>query len=782
MTREIKFRTLIRIVFSVLLAIFCLSAVSVIGETRDDSNSPANVEPRRSYKKINMPIIVISSYNPETFTVSNNISKFQNACDSLGIRNPIIVENMNCTNFNEAKLWKKRLKNILNKYTINGKINAEAIVCLGQEAWNSYISEKDIDMSVPVLAGLISGNGIYLPDDLDDVNLSTWHPSPVYISQLPAEMYNNMYVSAIVYEYDLKANIEMAKYFFPNVKNIAILTDNTMGGVVMQSNFEEVMKSYPHLHPILLDGRTKDVGEIKKAIRKLPHNTVLLIGTWRVDKNENYYFRDGVYDFKPDNFDLPAISISTIGLGKWAIGGMIPEYQTQGGFLAIAVHDIIKDKKLEGRRAFIKTIPNKKQFDVLAIRHLGISTSELGEASFVNEDITWLDRHPNAKWYIRSVIILLLIFAVFISIVVIRTRKINKSLLDAEHHTKIIMDNVGIGLIFISKDYTVRHENISANPNFKSYKNMHLGTLCYQSRYGLDAPCADCPMEAFASKTRSSFATVDNVEDKIFQLSIIPVYDRLGEFGGLITRVEDITERENNKIEIIKAKEDAENANKLKSLFLANMSHEIRTPLNAIIGFSELLATTDDKEEKQEYKDIVEANNTLLLQLIGDILDISKIEAGTLEFNIHEVDAISILDNIANIFKDKCETAGIKFIINAKDTVLMVHCDTNRINQVLSNFMTNALKFTQSGEIEIGIQDLGDKVRMYVRDTGIGVAEGDKERIFERFVKLNNFAQGTGLGLPICKMIIERHNGVIGIDSVVNEGSTFWFIIPKNIA
>src|SRR5574344_89813 len=768
----------------ILIALFCdtfgamaRSHQGIVQKT-DTAGAPGVIAGGRQIR----PIIVISSYNPETYTVSNNIAQFQEACDSLGIRNPISVENMNCKNFSEAKLWKERLKTILQKYYYNGYLNAAAVVCLGQEAWNSYISEKDIDLSIPVLAGLISGNGIFIPDSLDNVDLSTWRPESVYVSQLPSNMTNHLYMYGIVYEYDLKANIEMAKYFSPHLKNIALLTDNTMGGVVMQSHFIDVMGLYKNLTPILLDGRTNNFEEIKQKIKELPENTVLLIGTWRVDKNENYYLRNDVYDLKPEDVDLPAISVASIGLGNWAAGGVLPDYQMQGKVLAAAVNDILDDKSNESKGAFIKTIPNKKQYDILVLKRLGLVKADFPDASFVNEDISWFEKHPNAKWVILASGLILLIFAVFITIVMVRTRRMNKSLLDAEHHTKTIMDNVGIGLILISKDYIIKHENISSTKSFKFYNKIRRGTICYSSKFGYDKPCKNCPMIAFSNKTLSEFEYVDRHGDTIVQSTLRPVYGRLGDFNGIIARVEDITERERSKIEIIKSKEEAENANKLKSLFLANMSHEIRTPLNAIIGFSELLADTDDKEEKLEYKRIVEANNALLLQLISDILDISKIEAGTLEFTIEKMDVVAMLDSIAGVFKSKCEDKGITLIYSVKPQSIMIYSDKIRLNQVVGNFMTNALKFTSNGSIELGMEEFSDKIKIFVRDTGIGISEANKNKIFERFVKLNNFAQGTGLGLPICKMIVEKLNGSIGVDSNENAGSTFWCILPKGIS
>ena len=228
------------------------------------------------------------------------------------------------------------------------------------------------------------------------------------------------------------------------------------------------------------------------------------------------------------------------------------------------------------------------------------------------------------------------------------------------------------------------------------------------------------------------------------------------------------------------AKDKAENADKLKSLFLANMSHEIRTPLNAIVGFSELMVNCDERDERYEYSKIINANNKLLLQLITDILDLSKIEAGTLEFNIKNINLNNIAEDCFHVFYQQCAEKGIDLRLNIPNSELLVNSDPLRLSQVISNFLTNALKFTEKGYIEIGYIVENDFVKIYVRDSGIGISDDKLEVIFHRFVKLNSFAQGVGLGLSICAMIANKLNGTIGVDSKINEGSTFWLRIPIN--
>lgn len=248
----------------------------------------------------------------------------------------------------------------------------------------------------------------------------------------------------------------------------------------------------------------------------------------------------------------------------------------------------------------------------------------------------------------------------------------------------------------------------------------------------------------------------------------------------LIGSLHIITKRKQIEQELIKTKEQAEESNRLKSMFLANMSHEIRTPLNAIVGFSRLLATVEDENEKEEYIQIIENNNDLLLQLISDILDLSKIETGTMEFVETPVDVNEILEEITQAMTLRAEPKGVAVQFKDRLSEYCILTDRNRLHQVMTNLMTNALKFTDGGAITIGYTLQPDNMlRFYVSDTGCGIPKDKQKDIFTRFIKLNRFVQGTGLGLPICQTIVERMGGEIGVDSEVGNGATFWFTVPN---
>ncbi|MCZ2658323.1 ATP-binding protein [Bacteroides fragilis] len=250
------------------------------------------------------------------------------------------------------------------------------------------------------------------------------------------------------------------------------------------------------------------------------------------------------------------------------------------------------------------------------------------------------------------------------------------------------------------------------------------------------------------------------------------------DFSPIIVSIEwDITQLELMRRELIESKEKAETSDKLKSAFLANMSHEIRTPLNAIVGFSRIISESDNAEERREYYEIVDANNERLLQLINEILDLSKIESGIVEFTYGPVRLHTLCKEIHDAHVFRCPQ-GVELRFDSPDEALSIHSDKNRIFQVFSNLIGNAFKFTTEGSVSYGYKQEGERVVFYVKDTGLGIEPEKLGKVFQRFAKLNNFAQGTGLGLSICKTIIERLGGEIAVSSEVGTGTTFTFWLP----
>ena len=265
---------------------------------------------------------------------------------------------------------------------------------------------------------------------------------------------------------------------------------------------------------------------------------------------------------------------------------------------------------------------------------------------------------------------------------------------------------------------------------------------------------------------------VEGKKRHYFQARIVPF-----ENNKVLALIHDITTRVEHANELVEAKQRAEESDRMKSVFLANMSHEIRTPLNAIVGFSEIVAMTENKEEKEEYVQIIQQNSNLLLQLINDILDLSRIESGKSEMHLQPTDMTTLLEEVGKVHNLKMRY-GIELKIEHPDKEIWTMTDRNRVTQVLFNFLSNAIKNTDGGSITLGMSVEDEWLKLYVRDTGNGIPSDKLMKIFTHFEKVNEFAQGTGLGLPICKSIIDHLGGRVEVESELGKGSTFSFYLP----
>lgn len=294
-------------------------------------------------------------------------------------------------------------------------------------------------------------------------------------------------------------------------------------------------------------------------------------------------------------------------------------------------------------------------------------------------------------------------------------------------------------------------------------------------------------IEGRSDKVREEYRVI-NVQNNIHRIewveaqAAVETRDENGKPLTLVGSSLVITTRKKMEMELTTARDRAEESNRLKSAFLANMSHEIRTPLNAIVGFSGILASTDEEEEKQEYVSIIENNNTLLLQLISDILDLSKIEAGTLEFQYSNIDLNKMLNELTSSLQLKIKSEKVQLTCHLAEKNCFIHTEKNRLSQLLINLISNAIKFTTEGYIRFGYELRGKEIYFYVSDAGCGIPKDKQKSIFGRFVKLNSFEQGTGLGLSICQTLVEHMGGTIGVDSEEGKGSTFWFTLPYKAA
>ena len=375
----------------------------------------------------------------------------------------------------------------------------------------------------------------------------------------------------------------------------------------------------------------------------------------------------------------------------------------------------------------------------------------------------------------------------------------SRKLEHTNHIASAILKNVHAYILLIDNDFKVLKTNYyQLTGTQKGLEEKRVGDLLQcrnalsaEGGCGTHAYCGSCPIRCAirqAFEQRRGFTDLNatlNVltsEKKSVECDAVisGSYFLLNEEENMVLTVHDITQLKQAEKQLALAKEKAENADLSKSTFLANMSHEIRTPLNAITGFAEILASANTEEEKAQYQEIIKMNADLLLQLVNDILDMAKIEAGTLEFVYTKVDINLLLSDLRQLFQMKVNDAGGNIQIIAEPSLpsCSIETDRNRVAQVLSNFTTNAIKFTQEGTISIGYEARDTELYFYVTDTGAGIPADKLPEVFGRFVKLNKDKKGTGLGLSISKTIVNKLEGQIGADSVEGKGSTFWFTIP----
>jgi signal transduction histidine kinase len=607
------------------------------------------------------PVLIISSYNPDARQTSGNIYDFMEEFERLGGKAPIALENMNCKSFSEAPLWKNKMEELLAKY--RGKRSPVLLVLIGQEAWTAYLSQEDsIRGNVPVLAALASRNAIILPDD--SVDLKTWMPNAVdFFNDFP----NSSVKAGFVYEYDVEANINLIKKLYPKTRNIAFVSDNSYGGVSLQAHVVEEMKKHPELNLILLDGRTNTIYTISDKLHELPPNTALLLGTWRVDMYDGYFMRNATYTMMEAAGDVPTFSITSVGIGYWAVGGVIPSYRALGKDMAHQAVRLLQGP--DSDRVEVEVIPNKVQMDSKIVKDKRLDLSFIHQPiEMVNENPSFYEQYKYHIWTVGTILVVLL-SGLFIS-------------LYFYYHTKKLKD-----------------------------------------------------------------------------------------------------ELEESESALREAKDRAEESSRLKSAFLANMSHEIRTPLNAIVGFSDVLASGGTSvDEQQGYVDIIKTNSDLLLRLINDILDVSRLEADRVTFTIEKCDVVPLCQQVLASVSQARKSEN-KYIFECDRESVDLRTDTQRLQQVIINLLSNADKFTRNGKITLKLE-VDDEKRVAtfsVSDTGTGIPLEKQKLVFERFEKLNEYVQGTGLGLSICKLTVEKWGGEIWVDPGYTDGARFVFTHPFEI-
>ena len=375
------------------------------------------------------PVVIVTSYNPDVKTMSDNLTAFSEVYSASDRQNPIVLENMNCLNLPESVLWKERLWTLLEKYYEDGKAPA-AIILLGNEASSAYFSlTSDEIRSTPVLIGARGENIVRLPE-ASDTDFSMWEPESLSLSE---DFPDYNIVSAYVYRYDIERNIELIRHLPSRADTLNFLTDNSFGGITMLSHMKKALSRHPEYRTRFIDGRKMEFSDVDRSIARLSPNNALIIGTWRIDKSDSYAMTNTIYALAHSNPSIPAFTVASVGLGSWAVGGYVPGYRTIGGDLATSLCDYLKTGRVHG----VEIIPSSYRFDYYQTEAFKYDLGWLDDYSYLNKPKSFFEEHLAFILVALSVILILSSCLVLAMVLLRRSRQLRNEL---EHANRMKTD------------------------------------------------------------------------------------------------------------------------------------------------------------------------------------------------------------------------------------------------------------------------------------------------------------------------------------------------------
>lgn len=662
-----------------------------------------------------------------------------------------------------------------------------AVLCIGDPAW--MVCRElfdDVWKDVPVI---ISDSHEWLPATIEKLV----EQAPMTAENIvPESHWHKGYnLTTITPSFQIKETVNLMRQLIPDLNKIAFISDARYVSAVARNEMNKVMsEEFPQLIFSQLSSLELSTEAMLDSLSIYEKNTGIIYFSWfeAIAKHDNSYFIDHIQEVINNFAKSPIFLIATQDLttNNYA-GGFYVDPKVYGKSIVKLLERIRKGESPKDIPPSVGGVP-KSYLSYPYLVSKGISTTLFPkDAIYINPPHNFFNQYKR-EIFIVSIIVFIIIALTIFYIYILNKEKLlkeseNRALKLNDHVFKTIKEPV----CWVSKDGLIL--KILNNPDQK-YLSLSPDDAIGQhvTRYIPNTEEQELHQKMVIDTLRTKNSNrlklhLCNLENEYFWIFVSMIfYDD----DKVICFLQDISDIERERIrgeklndELLRAKEQAEESNRLKSAFIANMSHEIRTPLNAIVGFSDLLNEAENENDRREYVKIIQHNNELLLRLINDVLDLSKIEAGALDLCFSNTDIHLMMNDIYQSTLLRQDNTQVNIIMDAYEGEYFIYTDYSRIEQVLLNFMTNAMKFTQKGEIHLGYKLLCDeKIMFYVTDTGCGLSVSEQQIVFDRFVKFNSFVQGTGIGLTICKLIIEKLEGEIGVKSTPEQGSTFWFTLP----
>ena len=736
-------------------------------------------------------LLIISSYvsgAPWSQTIISHIMQKEYDRKDVSMN----VEYMNILTIETPEILNQYKENLFSTY---GNNPPKAVLMLGNAP---LILRDDMRRHWGDIPLIVCAESRYIgPDSTYMYNQIIPYKDRIYLKDLRNE-YNMTFLAARAF---IPESVQLLRRMIPKMKSLLLIGDQTDRDIDYDQQLSELINTeYTDINYKFLSAGAWSPEQLLDTLRQVvPEETGILFASW-------FHKRMFAGNMLMMANSYKAIANSTLPCPFFALSSSISSIEEDGTIIGGCVYDmnlyceeIVKmiNAVADGKQA--RDIPYYDPKPMVLFNYpymvdFGLSPKNCPPGTiYLNAPPTFFEKYRSAL--VVGSIVLLLVVLFF----QLRRNKILEQLQLVEQNQRFTHSKMAMALEVVDLlpwQWDLRTDEIT----YSSYKpieqgkkevsemtyttdiNDYLTFVCEEDRERIRQVFKDVRAnkvdrikeEYRVHRPGKPYDSEDWMEARAF----VEQYDEKGNPLIVVGSSLFITERKIAERELIAAKERAEESNRLKSAFLANISHEIRTPLNAIIGFSSILAMTEDEEEKKEYVSIIEKNNGILLQLINDVLDLSKIEAGVLDLYYSEFGLNGVLATLKGVVESRLQD-GVDLIFEpGMPDDYVVYSEKNRLQQLVLNFLTNACKFTSTGSIRYGYEVRDKDIYYYVTDTGTGIPEDKLHLIFERFIKLDSFKQGTGLGLPICQLIIQNMGGEIGVNSKLGEGSIFWFTLP----